>query len=330
MSIVDELPEKVVTLLRSGAIAQYVTVSAAGIPIDTPILYFPDDDLRSFNLATGLAYPAKAERARRNPKVGMLIEGRPGEPVISIAGMAAVRDADIQDNVHRYLAESAHTLPFNPDWSLARQAVWYWSRIIIEVAPARIDWWDDASQMDGPPHSWEAPAETRFPNSDPAPSGKVSGTASWDQPPWQQLAEAALARNAAGHLSVIDDQGFPRPIRATAISPSETGFSLSLPGGLPWRLGGKACLTFGGIETFLGTVKAGEGGFAMQVERALPLFPMTQDQKQLWHPAPHTRAELMRRLEEELERRGQSVPKIPLEKPAPSDGYRRRLARMQG
>jgi hypothetical protein len=66
----------------------------------------------------------------------------------------------------------------------------------------------------------------------------------------------------------------------------------------------------------------------MTVARTLPEFPMTKDMTQLWEPTPDTRAQLMRRLEEELARRGQPVPSIPRNRPPPSDGYRRRMARM--
>lgn len=329
MSLIDELPERVVTLMRSGSIAQYATVSAAGMPIDTPVLYFPSDDLGSFNLATGLSYPAKAERARRNPKVGLLLAGGPDDPVVSIAGMAAVRDSDLQANVERYLAEAAYTLPHNPDWALAREAVWYWTRIIVEIAPAHVAWWDNPAAVDEAPHRWDAPAGTVFPQSDPAPPGKTSTPAKWEEPPWRELADRALARNVSGHLSAIDEEGFPLPMRARSVAVTETGFALDMPGGIPWPMKGRACLTFGGIETFLGEVAPEEGQVAMTVERTLPVFPMTQDMTQLWEPTPDTRRQLMRRLEEELRRRGQPVPSIPRERPPPSEGYRRRMERMK-
>jgi len=328
MSLLDELPEAVVSLLLGGRIAQYATVSAAGMPVDTPVLYFPADDLGTLNLATGLSYPAKAERARRNPRVGLLLEGSLDEPVISIAGMAAVKDADLQDNVNRYLAEACYTLPHNPDWALARQAVWYWTRIIVEIVPARILWWDNPTRMDRPPQCWEASAGTVYPASDPAPPGQTSQPARWDERPWRELARQALERKVAGHLSVIDERGFPLPFRATSISLGDRGFSLELPDGVPWRPKGKACLTFGGIETFLGDVGEAGGSAHLTVERSLPVFPMTSDMKQLWAPTPDTRGQLMRRLEEELHRRGQPLPTIPVDRPRPSPGYRRRMQRM--
>ncbi|MCB2078128.1 MAG: hypothetical protein KDE55_10575 [Novosphingobium sp.] len=328
MSLIDELPESVAALMRSGAIAQYATVSAAGVPIDTPVLYFPDDDLSRVSLATGLSYPAKAERARRNPKVGMLLGGGPEDPVVAIAGMAAVRDADLQDNVNRYLAEACYTLPHDPDWTLARQAVWYWTRIIVEIVPKRIVWWDSPADMASAPHCWEAPEEASFPASDPAPPGKTSSPAKWVEKPWQDLASEALARGAPGHITVLDGQGFPLPMRADAVAVTQDGFTLVMPGGVPWSFEGKACLTFGGIETFLGDAREADGKVFLQVERTLPVFPMTSDMTQLWQPTPDTREQLMRRLLQELERRGQPVPAIPLDRPPPSPGYRRRMQRM--
>jgi len=328
MSMLDEVPGPVRDLMASSSFAQYVTVSGAGVPIDTPVLIFPSEGLRTFDIATGLSYPAKAERARRNPHVGLWIEGGPGEPVVSIGGMAAVRDSNLQANVDRYLSEAAYSLAHDPDWSLARQAVWYWTRILIEITPANVLWWDSPGEMDRPPGRWDAPAGTSYPKSDPAPPGKTSRPASWQQVPWQDLATQAMNRGAPGHVSVIDGDGFPRPMRAAGIALTEKGFSFEFPQGVPWKLAGKACLTFGGIESFVGEASMDtDRRGSLAVERTLPVFPMTQDMTQLWEPTDDTRTQLMRRLHEEVERRGQPIPAIPEERPEPTAYYKRRIER---
>ena len=127
---------------------------------------------------------------------------------------------------------------------------------------------------------------------------------------------------------MLDQRGFPLPMPARSIALTQDGLSLDMPAGVPWAFTGKGCLTFGGVETLLGDVSASGGKVMLEVERTLPVFPMTSDMRQLWKPTPDTRAQLMRRLEEELARRGQPVPTIPTVRPPPSQGYRRRMERM--
>ena len=310
---------------------EYATVSAQGVPIDTPAYAFVGKHGDTIDIATGLAYPAKAERARRNPKVGLLIEGSPSEPVVSIAAMAAVRDASIQANVDRYIAETiAYYDAYsggNP-WEVARKAVFYWSRIFVECSPKRILWWSGPEAMDQPPQCWEAPAGTIFPASDPASAGKPSKAPSWPVHDWRQRAEETMKMSFGAHLTLLDRDGFPMPIRARSVSIVEEGFDVIVPAGVPWKIEGPATLSFIGLSTFVGTVKPGSNGPRFAVERMLPVLPMMQDSKEIWTPSEGTYKKLMARLQEELARRGQPVPSIPQQPPQPTQASVRRAERM--
>jgi hypothetical protein len=329
MGLQDNLPEPVINLLKSANYAEFASVSAAGVPIDTPLLSFPEEDLGKIGMATGLAYPVKAERVRRNPKVGLLYEGiLPGEPaLISIAGMAATRDSDIQANVVKYVAETGMFGAPDVPWETKRKAVWYWARILIDIIPKQILWWDSAAHLDKPPHRWDAPAGTVYPTSDRAPAGKASAAPKWNHPPWQQLAKEVLGRNTTGHLSSIDADGFPRPMRTTSLSGAEDGFLLTVPDHAPGARRGPASLTFFGRETFIGSLeRAGRSGLKLVVERALPILPIMADPNETWNPKPDTLAGLFGRLKEELGRRHQPIPSVP-EVLAPTPGALRRAAR---
>ena len=327
MAMTDELPKPVVDLMAAGTVAEFAQISQAGVPIDTACFYFPDEGLTHFALATGIAYPAKAERARKNPKVGLLIEGTDTEPVVSIAGMAAVRDADPQANLIRYIAETGVNMGPEPPWEIKRKSVYYWTRIIIEVTPARVLWWDNPAAMDGPPHRWDAPPDTVYPASDPKPSGALSATPQWKQSSWRETAEHAIGRGASGHVTLIDDDGFPLPIRALDARLTDEGFDIVVPRGAPWSGNGKATLSYEGMETFIGEARNEGGTIKLRVERALPFHPLINDPGELWNPTPETYNGLMGRLKHECERRGVPVPLVPETMPEPTEGARRRIAR---
>lgn len=316
MSGLHDLPENVRDLIESGVVAEFSTVSATGIPIDTPTYYFPADDLSSIDLATGLPNPAKAERVRRNPKVGLLIEGRPEEPVVVVRARGAVRDGDIQANAIRYLAETGYKgISHGITWADARKAVTYWSRIVIENTPERLYWWDSYAALDGPPRVWSAPAGTVYPPSDPPPAGTMRPSA-WPVRPWQDVAKDAVDSGTPGHLSVLDEDGYPLPMRVRSFERTAEGFRLDVPRGTPWQIKGRASLTFAGFRTFVGDAGPAGDQVVFRVERALPQHPATLDTKQVLRPNEDTLAKARARLEYEARRRGQSLPVIPEEPPA--------------
>ena len=329
MSRLTDLPKHVFAMIESGVVAEFATVSAAGVPIDTPTYYFPADDMSTLDLATGLPNPAKAERARRNSRIGLLIEGRPEEPVVVVRAHAAVRDSDLQSNAIRYLAETGYKgISHGITWEQARLAITYWSRVIIENTPERIYWWDSHAALDGPPQVWNAAPGTAYPPSDPAPSGKMNPSA-WPARDWNIVAQDAVKSGRAGHLTVLDPDGFPLPMRARSFEVTGEGFRLDMPRGTPWTQAGKASLTFAGFQTFVGEAAAEDGAVFFHVDRALPQHPSTYDTKQVLQPSEDTRAKAWARLEYEAQRRGQALPTIPLEPPERTRIARIRMARIE-
>jgi hypothetical protein len=327
MTYLNHLPDSVAHLIRSGFVAEFATVSAAGVPINTPLVTFTSENLETIDAGTGLAYPAKAERARRNPKTGLLFESAVDQPVVSIAGMAAVHDSDFQANLERYLAEEILAPYLNPklvDYeSVTRHAIWYFTRILICVKPAVIRWWRNPAAMDEPPEVWRAPIDTVYPPSDRAPPGEMSQAPWRAAAPWRSLAQSALARKAPGHLTLLDAQGFPLPIRVREVHAHVEGFHLVMPKWLPWS-GGKATLSFEGVETFVGDASIEGTEALIRVERAMPVLPMMADLSEVLHPKPATKAALMERLDCETRRRGLPLPTMPAVPPEPTAGARLR------
>jgi hypothetical protein len=71
---------------------------------------------RSLDVSTGLTYPAKAERARRDPRVCLLFadpvgSGIDAPPTVLVQGLATVRDCDLQANTDRYVRASMKRFP---------------------------------------------------------------------------------------------------------------------------------------------------------------------------------------------------------------------------
>ena len=329
MSYLDQLPADVSNIIQSGFLAEFATVSAAGVPIDTPLVTFTSESLDTIDAGTGLAYPAKAERARQNPKTGLLFEGGDDQPVVSIAGMASIHDSDLQSNLERYLAEEILAPYLNPKLvgyeSTTCRAIWYFTRILICVKPKIVRWWRNRDAMNEKPQEWHASSDTIYPPSDRTPPGAPS-RAPWRAPSrWEALAETALARKAPGHLTLLDPQGFPLPIRARKVHGDSAGFRLIMPEWLPWT-SGKATLSFEGVETFVGNATIVGNEAFLHVERAMPVLPMMADLTEVMHPKPGTKTALMERLDYETKRRGVQLPTMPITPPEPTAGARRRAA----
>jgi hypothetical protein len=306
---------------------EYTSLTKAGAPITTPVTPYIGTH-GTLDVSTGLVYPAKAERARRNPHVALLFSDPTGSGLLSpprvlLIGSAAVKDADLQANTDRYVRESRVKLPDMtrgfPAWMIRLQA-WYLVRIYIQVTPIRVYWWDDRDAL----HEWSAPTPAAFPASDPPPQGDPPPA--WKQAPSDWRPDAAHAVSVLGNpvLAFVGADGYPCTVRTHGVTLNSAGFALDLPAALPTPIvqGGAACLTFhrhpesfNGQEnkSFAGTIHAdgrfvverrivdwsgGGGGALSKVFAAFSFL--------------NAGRVLTPRLRHEAERRGQRVPEVRL------------------
>lgn len=320
-------PAEVLPLFERAFTCEFSSLTGQGVPITFPLTPYLGDDERTLDVSTGLTYPAKAERVRRNPKVSLLYSdpvstGLAHPPVVLVHGLASVRDADLQANTDRYvrlsLAKSPAGFKGTPGFMLKRLP-WYFARIWIEVMPFRILWWP-AGQTDELPQTWQAPAETQARPSDPSPAGKPFPA--WKEPPadWRPNASHAAQKLGLPILTTVDTDGYPVPVRVKSSSLTSEGFRLDMPAGVSITPQGRACLTFHSHpevfarqenKAFIGQVTpADEGSCLFTVERALADWSLAGSRFSAARSFFSHGRLLVPRLEAEAERRGQAVPVI--------------------
>jgi len=323
-------PGELVEVFERSITVEYATLTRDGRPVAVPTTPYMGDDRLTLDVSTGLTYPAKAERARRDPRVCLLFadpvgSGLTNPPVVLVQGLATVRDGDLQANTDRYVRRSMDKLPAatkgQPAFVLRRLA-WYYARIWIEVTPLHMQWWERRS-LDAPPRTWNAPEGTAAPLSDPAPSGLQPGA--WIAPPasWHVAAREA-GRLATHDLTVVGGNGFPLclPVHRTELV--DDGFRLTLGAGAPEVPVGPACLTvhshpetFTGQEnrTIIGTVEPpGDAGGAIRfrAERALADWSLPGGRVRIALGFLARGRRLGPRLAKEAQRRFQPVPTVRL------------------
>ncbi len=319
-------PGDLTPVFSSAITAEYASLTVTGAPVTVPATPYVGEG--TLDVSTGLTYPTKAERARRNPRVCLLfadpVGAGTGGPVVAVQGMAAVRDADLQANADRYVRVSLAKLPDATKGlprSVLRRMAWYYARIWVEITPVRILGWEDRSLV-GDPEVWTSP-ERSWPESDPAPGG--TPPPAWRPAPgsWSEAARYALASLPWCDLTVVDADGFPLvvPVVTPAIHPE--GFTLQVGPGAPWPSvdgltdGLDACVTihvhgerFTGQEnrTFAGRFDPEDRVF--RVDRALGGWSLPGGKARVAAGFLDSGRRLRPRLRAEAVRRHQPVPKV--------------------
>jgi hypothetical protein len=305
---------------------EYASLTRSGAPITIPTTPYVGDG--TLDVSTGLTYPAKAERARRNAKVALLfadpIGTGPGPaPVVLVQGHAAVRDADLQSNTDRYVRVAGEKLPEatkgQPKFLLRRFA-FYYARMWIEITPLRIRQWADR-ELSSAPQEWRLEPTPPLPGSDPAPPGRQPPP--WKEAPqeWRQPAAQALRRLPFADLTVVNAEGYPTCLPVSAGELVRDEVALRLGAGAPELPDGPACLTVHGHDekftsqenhTLVGSLRSDAGVATLRVDRALANWSIAGSRAKIALDFMRNGRRLAPRLKAEAARRGQPVPRVNL------------------
>jgi hypothetical protein len=319
-------PGEVLEVWERSVTSEYASLTRTGDPVTVPTTPYLGADGRTLDISTGLTYPAKAERARRDPRVCLLFADPVGSgldhPVtVLVQGLATVRDSDLQANMDRYIRVSIRKYPDvlkgQPRFILQRMG-WYFARIWIEITPLHIFWWSSRT-LDEEPRSWHAPEGTAAPLSDPAPSG--AQPRAWLTPPssWRASADEACRRLSLHDLTVVDANGFPLCLPVSRTRLVDDGFVVHLGPGAPAIGEGPACLTmhthpevFTGQEnrTFVGRLVPGGSDPRVVVDRVLADWSIVGNKASSGIGMLRKGRHLAPRLKTEAARRFQAVPTV--------------------
>jgi Pyridoxamine 5'-phosphate oxidase len=321
-------PSELTEVFERSVTVEYGSLTRSGRPVTVPVSPYVGADGKTLDVSTGLTVPAKADRARANPKVCLLYADPIGEgmndlPVVLVQGHAAVRDADLQRNTDRYVRLSAAKYPATikgiPNSVLGKLG-YYYARIWIEVTPLRVRWWPDRDLI-SEPREWLASADTVLPDSDPPPTGAAPPP--WRQPPvdWRPVADHALNRLTLSDLTFVDVDGFPVCVPVTLGPLEGDRITVRLGSGAPELLDRPACLSFhthaevfAGQDnrTLVGHLLQDERCWTFVIERALGDWSAPGNKLQVTMAFLRKGPKLAPRVKRESARRNQAVPKVRL------------------
>lgn len=325
-------PAEVLPIFERAITCEFASVTRQGTPIAVPMTPYLGENGRTLDVSTGLTYPAKAERVRRNPHVALLFSdplgsGLSDAPIVLVLGLGAVRDRDVQANSDRYLRLSYQKLPglySQLPWFILRHQRWYWTRIWIHVTPLRMLWWP-SGMLGDPPRTWEAPVGIVGEESDPPPTGPMPRGEFAAPADWRPRATDAVRRLGPPVLTVMGADGYPNPVRARGAVVTPDGFRVHLHTSHPGAAAGPACLTFHIYDatfrfeenaTFIGKLEPTDDGALVHVERALGDLSAPGSWPRRVKSALSAGRRMAPRLRAEAARRGQVPPVI--RRPHPS------------
>ncbi|GGS83624.1 hypothetical protein ACFFV7_45905 [Nonomuraea spiralis] len=312
------LPREAAELFDRALVCGYASLTRDGRPVTWPVTPYAGAG-GTLDVSTGLTYPDKAERARRDPRVALLGSGGPDRAhVVLVQGRATVRDADLQAGTDRYVRESLAKTGAGfagMPWFLVKRLGWYFARVWVEVTPERIVRWPDGD-LSRTPEIWTGSGDVMAPASDPAPMGPRLPSRSAPPVDWRPFADRA-DRLGEPVVTMVAD-GMPLAVPTRSAVRTGTGYDLRLPAGVR-AADGPVCLTFHrhgpAMEwqenvVLVGTAEGAGDRLAVRVERALNDWSLAGNRRARNRSFLGQGRMLRKRLEAEAARRGQPVPRV--------------------
>ncbi len=144
--MIEKVPSDLARIFDRFIVTEYAYFTPKGEPLCWPVTPYWNAETDTISIATGLAYPSKADYAKRNPKVAVLFSAAKGSGMsdrthILVQGDATVRDENIQENTDRYVSEMRRKFPqarlaLNP--LTVRLLDFYLPRLWVDIDPVRI------------------------------------------------------------------------------------------------------------------------------------------------------------------------------------------------
>ncbi|MCA1841125.1 MAG: hypothetical protein ABR507_10795 [Actinomycetota bacterium] len=304
------VPDEISDLLSRYIATEYAYTTPKGAPLCWPVTPYWYPKRQVLAIATGLAYPTKADHPKVNPKIAMLFSDPKGTgladpPTVLAQGTATVLDEDLQYNADRYVVELREKFP------AARLAInrltvsmldFYLPRLWVEMTPVRmiIDATDGSRVVHG----------TALDMTEQGPVAAVDDHAPLRDDHWKALVKVASSHDDAV-LTTVGADGFPYPRRTNVMVRNDRSLELDAV-----AQPSEACLTFHAhtlagtrFKAYLvrGNLLSDGGRVIFKPWRLVGFF----GNGAVWplSAIPEVKT-LRKRLKKELLRRGQPMPKL--------------------
>jgi hypothetical protein len=142
------LPDRVAALLDAALVAELTVVDGKGRPVSYPLI--PLYDGQRIHMTSSALFSKKLRHIKANPRVSVALTDPVGVPATpfaraTIQGDAVVHDGDMHTDWERLLPLWRAKEPVIDKFVKMRFGIpLFFERSVIEIAPTRVFYWDDA------------------------------------------------------------------------------------------------------------------------------------------------------------------------------------------